>query len=383
MKKIIEENIEPKELNKLIIIGNGFDLAHGLKTSYHDFMLWILSCEFKKHFDGLITFDIVDFSNAPKREGTEVFNNYSLSDFQVFFFDKNPNYKSLLEETHGIMNTEILMQYFSALNRNKIGIKNNIFRHLLFHQKINYWVDIENEFYKTLVKFYKNDVNLKEFKSLEEFNSDFEQIKQLLEQYLISIKDKSVSSKSKISTFFKDLPKFNKTKTIHPVFICNFNYTDTLNSYIRKDTDLINDDICFIHGEIDRPQNPIVFGFGDEKEENYLPMESSKDDRYLKFIKSFAYLKTPYYSKLLSFIEAEPFEVVIMGHSCGQSDRVLLKTIFEHDNCQKIIIKYYERPDGTDDFDEKAKEIARSFTDKALFRKRVVHYQDERVTSLS
>jgi hypothetical protein len=26
-------------MNRLIIIGNGFDLAHGIKTSYHDFIL--------------------------------------------------------------------------------------------------------------------------------------------------------------------------------------------------------------------------------------------------------------------------------------------------------------------------------------------------------
>ena len=26
-------------MNRLIIVGNGFDLAHGLKTSYHDFIL--------------------------------------------------------------------------------------------------------------------------------------------------------------------------------------------------------------------------------------------------------------------------------------------------------------------------------------------------------
>jgi len=26
-------------MNRLIIIGNGFDLAHGLKTSYNDFLL--------------------------------------------------------------------------------------------------------------------------------------------------------------------------------------------------------------------------------------------------------------------------------------------------------------------------------------------------------
>ena len=29
-------------MNRLIIIGNGFDLAHGLKTSYHDFILHYL-----------------------------------------------------------------------------------------------------------------------------------------------------------------------------------------------------------------------------------------------------------------------------------------------------------------------------------------------------
>ncbi len=28
--------------NKLVIIGNGFDLAHGLKTSYNDFIYWYL-----------------------------------------------------------------------------------------------------------------------------------------------------------------------------------------------------------------------------------------------------------------------------------------------------------------------------------------------------
>lgn len=29
-------------MNRLIIIGNGFDLAHGLKTSYNDFILWYI-----------------------------------------------------------------------------------------------------------------------------------------------------------------------------------------------------------------------------------------------------------------------------------------------------------------------------------------------------
>jgi hypothetical protein len=32
-------------MNRLILIGNGFDLAHGLKTGYNDFIIWYLkSC---------------------------------------------------------------------------------------------------------------------------------------------------------------------------------------------------------------------------------------------------------------------------------------------------------------------------------------------------
>ena len=27
-------------MNRIILVGNGFDLAHGLKTSYADFILW-------------------------------------------------------------------------------------------------------------------------------------------------------------------------------------------------------------------------------------------------------------------------------------------------------------------------------------------------------
>lgn len=28
-------------MNRLIIIGNGFDLAHGLRTNYNDFLDWV------------------------------------------------------------------------------------------------------------------------------------------------------------------------------------------------------------------------------------------------------------------------------------------------------------------------------------------------------
>ena len=35
--------------NKLVLIGNGFDLAHGLKTSYMDFMDWYICGAFQEY----------------------------------------------------------------------------------------------------------------------------------------------------------------------------------------------------------------------------------------------------------------------------------------------------------------------------------------------
>ena len=37
-------------MNRLVLIGNGFDLAHGLKTSYADFVDWY----FEKRYDNLL-----------------------------------------------------------------------------------------------------------------------------------------------------------------------------------------------------------------------------------------------------------------------------------------------------------------------------------------
>jgi Bacteriophage abortive infection AbiH len=37
-------------MNRLILIGNGFDLAHGMKTSYKDFMIWYLKSSFSEAY---------------------------------------------------------------------------------------------------------------------------------------------------------------------------------------------------------------------------------------------------------------------------------------------------------------------------------------------
>ena len=53
-------------MNRIILIGNGFDLAHGLKTSYADFIDWywgewgkrLRSSDNKEEYDGLCLFKL-------------------------------------------------------------------------------------------------------------------------------------------------------------------------------------------------------------------------------------------------------------------------------------------------------------------------------------
>ena len=123
-----------KYKNKLVIIGNGFDLAHGLKTSYNDFIKWYLKnicVEMQKGFeqydDKLIN---VKLKN-PQRD--------------IHSFQK-------LEKDY------IKIEWFFELSKSEIifdiEYKTQYFRKLLIEIERFSWVDIESEYYKSLIKIY-------------------------------------------------------------------------------------------------------------------------------------------------------------------------------------------------------------------------------------
>ena len=60
-------------------------------------------------------------------------------------------------------------------------------------------------------------------------------------------------------------------------------------------------------------------------------------------------------------------------HSCGLSDRTLLNMIFEHKNCVSIKPYYYQKSNGSDDFNDKVMNINRTFSEKKLMLGKVVN----------
>jgi len=79
------------------------------------------------------------------------------------------------------------------------------------------------------------------------------------------------------------------------------------------------------------------------------------------------YLLTPNYRDLLRFLEKDDFQVFVMGHSCGLSDRTMFKEIFEHEKCKSVRLFHYNG-----DFHDKAINVSKHFSNKGHMRKLIV-----------
>jgi hypothetical protein len=388
-------------MNRLVIIGNGFDLAHGLPTGYCDFIddYWrnvILNFDEKvnksNYSDGLIDISYEFMWDAFDGAKIKLEQIKSYRDFAAFIGEYSAGFNRY---------------QYNDKNECRIKFKNEFFR-VISNVSVQNWVDIENEYYKLLKRCLKNEL------SIIELNKQFDEVKLLLEKYLINniedkyelsldiikgmiylFEDKSYNG-NELLEFFKEISKKGERilEEAYQVFLVNaygvrnphnnisevkilntflsFNYTSTMSSYLNilgTKSEFLNE----IHGSILDKSNPINFGFGDEMDNHYKQIEEINDNEYLKNIKSFQYLHTPNYKRLLDLIDSGVFQVYIMGHSCGLSDRTLLNTIFEHENCCSIKIFYHQKEDGSDNYTEITQNVSRHFNKKALMRERIVN----------
>ena len=158
------------------------------------------------------------------------------------------------------------------------------------------------------------------------------------------------------------------------ILLLNFNYTTTADMYLYKNSGF---EVNHIHGTLGDDMNHIIFGYGDEMDDDYKTISKLNDNDYLTNIKSIRYLETDKYRKLLRFINSDYYQIYIMGHSCGNSDRTLLNTLFEHPKCVSIKPFYYqwqdERGEWQDNYIEIIQNISRNFNSMQTMRDRVVN----------
>lgn len=342
-------------MNDLYLIGNGFDLAHGLKTSYNDFLLWYLNNFLEQYRNKSYPMQYED-------ELLKITKNDSR--YIVPSFDKISDLLKWLKE------------YGYGLNAKHI-----FFQKLIENYRDFKWVDIEYEYYIALVEIYKG-LEIKNllrsdfyFSQVIPLNDCFETIKKKLIEYLQTIEITHEKHNQSIEDILleKNGPRSNEKG--EKLFVY-FNYTNTLGLYSHN---FLPKNVVFIHGKLLDVINPIIFGYGDEMHPYYEKIENLNSNDFLKNIKSFSYFKTNNYQRIIRFIEGlgNSYTVKIIGHSCGLSDRILLNTIFEHPNCKAIKIFYYQKSETDNDYFEKTQEISRHFkpTSKGEMRYKIVSFE--------
>lgn len=350
-------------MNRIILIGNGFDLAHGLKTRYEDFINWyfdqlrtkLYHCDSSEYNDGLCRLKI----------DTRL---HECSSWRCTINFYGRNIWSIKESN--------LFDYIKKYVRASIH-ESDLLKHILKSISSKGWVDVENDYYELLKGC--TDLNDSVVTNLQ--NQLWVLQKKLIE-YLLDVQQANKSNLSAIDCIrdkiyepirkddimndaeskFIEMLLQNQTNPENVLFL-DFNYTNT--------TSLYSDSIIHIHGDLNNPKS-IIFGYGDELDEYYKKLSNLNDNRYLTNIKSIRYLENSNYRNLLRFVNSAPYQVYIIGYSCGNSDRTLLNTLFEHKNCVSIKPFYYQIDNEQDNHSEIVQNMSRCFTDMQVFRSKVV-----------
>lgn len=362
-------------MNRLILVGNGFDLAHKLPTSYNDFMLWILKNSYqeaatKGSFDSKLIkiHSLYSFENI----FGGVFTVENLIDqlykdgFEEFFVS---------EKLHVPTIGEVMNPFKTEMDP--------FLRILLRGCRYMNWVVIENEFYRALKEILKDGAKDMAGKKLScvALNTSMRHLIEAFGGYLKKLRPPGPGSAAFGRIYeapfqereFKTEKDFNELKSLVPehIHVLNFNYTNTASWYSTNIDQRVNN----IHGSIHDVDNPIVFGFGDELDDYYAEIEKSGINEFFEYIKSFWYLRSQNYYNLLRFVESGHYQIYILGHSCGLSDRTMLSMLFKHNNCRSIKIFYYEKEKGQNNFTELSMEISRHFSNKEMLREKLVNLE--------
>lgn len=427
-------------MNRIVLIGNGFDLAHGLPTGYVDFINNYWEDFSYQVLNGYARWLLQHFGDAPIKSYSDNFADLKVinkgSD-EITEFTVTDNEQNAFNEWCRFINDYNQVGRFTESLQ--LTFKNPFWKHISAQASLENWVDIENEYFQSLNRLIDQERDLG-YKSAKELNIDFHSIQNLLIEYLRKIQEEKISdelfneginkiifesinqqdiSKSGQDLFLEDISSqlFNSPGgmclgeiedelRIHPeyeilgtrvdsfrvmvenkinkgqlkdflipnqILLLNFNYTNTAEKLYVKSDHYPKCELIHIHGKLDDKNNPIIFGYGDEMHEDYKKIVDLNNNAYLENIKSIRYLETDNYRRLLGFIDSAPYQIYIMGHSCGNSDRTLLNTLFEHKNCLSIKPYYHQREDGADNYIDIVQNISRDFKDMTLMRDRVVN----------
>lgn len=323
----------------ILIIGNGFDLAHGLKTSYGQFLDFCKNLNVKdekylnykrclernlwmKHFiarQNQLGGTWIDLE-------TEIYDVIKFLNKQ-FTFDKSESSRYRINK---VLTIEIFDQKFQLQNID------NFLRDFHFNEKLSK-DGIETPFQKYLFNYHiENSIDIINLlhKHLIEFT-------QLFEKYILEEVFANQEQIKKYNFLFQ-----SKDRAVH---VLSFNYTDTYER-LYKEKSLYADPkslYVYIHGKAG--QKNLIFGT--KSFYNYLPNSNNEKipvafNIFKKHNMRHKYNTIEAYQNLLKTI-TDPRRTIkpvfhIIGHSLDITDRVILEHILLANKNAVIKIYYHD-----------------------------------------
>jgi len=342
----------------ILVIGNGFDLAHGLPTRYGDFLDWVD--------------DFLELNSYKEYERERILRNVNKPAYGYFlnlFFNKEKE-KICTELRQTICNNGWI--YY--------------FLHCNMYQKEN-WIDFENEISK-VIQWFDNKILNRSIYIFDASEGDKELINDLVQffkkkfSYDIIFITESIENvvKEIIERLLNDLNRFIRSfeiyltdyiskirlEVISPdiidvikdiesgsyLKILNFNYTNT---FERIYGNLVNAEYDFIHGRAKITNtigiNNMVLGIDEYLEED----RKNKDLDFIVFKKYYQriYKETGceyknWLDEIKNNVYSEKFFfdkhcLYIFGHSLDITDKDVLSDLILNDNVYTII--YYRNQD--------------------------------------
>lgn len=318
--------------NRILVVGNGFDLAHGLPTRYTDFLDFL--CILK---DLNIN---INFDHAGNGEET------------CCNTDTNSNYKKFIEKIRDSSNETWCEKV------RKLSYKNHLIDYFIRIKKKenNRWIDFEGklgEIVHSLDLTYKRAISRSENSSNGSLAERAES--QLLDEVLrgepvefsLTKKPEYDDIKKAKEILLDDLEHLTES---FQLYICNivnkwdteervlgpkypvgvnkcicFNYTNTIERFYPS---IKEEDICYIHGKArDNGRDNLVLGIDDNLDDD-LKLEEYGNYTNIEFKKFYQRIYKRTGSIYKTWLQPEQTsDVIFYGHSLGVADREVIREL--------------------------------------------------------
>lgn len=241
----------------ILVIGNGYDLAHGLNTRYDDFIEYIkraaeddsfIENQSEREFihkciesNGFIGY-FLNYANAvPGWVDLERLIREVIKYFELFF----RSYYDFIEGRNITWN----LNDKEALRGSGVRIKNCLLSFSMLYDHVNSYGPIYSK--HLMEKYYSEEFGLNKREILRMLKKQLDEVIELLRIYL----------KNQMNEKRESIKKIRQIEEIDPSYVISFNYTDTYKAYgIRPE------DVLHVHGSLNK--NNMVLGFNDDDPEN-------------------------------------------------------------------------------------------------------------------